>query len=181
MESNIVMDVYEIIKTHNKAGSAQEIICFIIIFILALAVSCFLLRFHRIVLSQAGAGVMLLVFLAVVFNSTVFSRKSTGVCRYELELFWSWREVLDGNKVSLQENLLNCILLFPAGVFLSVMFRGKLRWWKGLLSGVVISAVIEVCQLVLHRGLFEWDDIIHNGIGCMLGCLLANKIIKNWL
>lgn len=31
-------------------------------------------------------------------------------------------------------------------------------------------------ELLLCRGLFEWDDIIHNGIGCLLGCLLCNAV-----
>lgn len=23
-------------------------------------------------------------------------------------------------------------------------------------------------------GLFEWDDMIHNGLGCMVGCLVVD-------
>lgn len=42
--------------------------------------------------------------------------------------------------------------------------------------GVLIAAVIEVSQLVLARGLFEWDDMIHNGLGCMAGCVLRNWV-----
>ena len=26
------------------------------------------------------------------------------------------------------------------------------------------------------RGLFEWDDMIHNALGCMLGCWVMNWI-----
>lgn len=37
--------------------------------------------------------------------------------------------------------------------------------------GLIASAVIEVLQLVLCRGLFEFDDMIHNGFGCMLGSM----------
>lgn len=35
--------------------------------------------------------------------------------------------------------------------------------------GFVISCIIEVCQLVLCRGLFEWDDMVHNALGCLVG------------
>ena len=38
----------------------------------------------------------------------------------------------------------------------------------------MISAVIETSQLVFMRGLFEWDDMIHNGLGCMVGCLVVD-------
>lgn len=45
---------------------------------------------------------------------------------------------------------------------------------QALLFGVLISAVIETSQLVFMRGLFEWDDMIHNGLGCMVGCLVVD-------
>lgn len=38
--------------------------------------------------------------------------------------------------------------------------------------------VIEVSRLVLCRGLFEFDDIIHNSLGCMLGILFGDKVCK---
>ena len=44
--------------------------------------------------------------------------------------------------------------------------------------GLIASAVIEVLQLVLWRGLFEFDDMIHNGFGCMLGSMLAGLLFQ---
>ena len=38
-----------------------------------------------------------------------------------------------------------------------------------LLIGVVCSAIIEILQLLLHRGLFEWDDIFDNTVGFLIG------------
>lgn len=39
-----------------------------------------------------------------------------------------------------------------------------------------------VLTLFFMRGLFEWDDMIHNGLGCMIGCMVTNyskrKIIR---
>ena len=42
----------------------------------------------------------------------------------------------------------------------------------------MISAVIETSQLVFMCGLFEWDDMIHNGLGCMVGCLVGDGGVK---
>ena len=42
---------------------------------------------------------------------------------------------------------------------------------------VLISATIEMSQLITMRGLFEWDDMIHNGLGCMVGAVLVNWMI----
>ena len=53
----------------------------------------------------------------------------------------------------------------------------KIKWRTAFFIGILISAVIEVSQLVFMRGLFEWDDMIHNGLGCMIGCVIVNRII----
>ena len=86
---------------------------------------------------------------------------------------------MENSQPLLKENLLNMILLFPMGLLLPVMCGKRLSWWKGFLSGAAVSAAIEICQLVFCRGLFEWDDMIHNGIGCMAGCLFGG-IFADW-
>ena len=35
--------------------------------------------------------------------------------------------------------------------------------------GFVFSSVIELSQLVLKRGLCEFDDVFHNTLGCVIG------------
>ena len=79
-----------------------------------------------------------------------------------------------------QENLLNMIILFPLGILLPFIRNRKVRWWEGLFVGLAVSASIEILQLVLCRGLFEWDDMIHNGIGCMAGSILSDFVWKIW-
>ena len=70
------------------------------------------------------------------------------------------------------------LLLFPAGILLPGLTGRKLKWWMGLLVGIAVSSAIEISQLLLCRGLFEFDDIIHNSLGCMLGCLLGNRMLR---
>ncbi len=170
------MDLYQIFITHNRAWTIREIICFSILFTITAIISFELVRRRRIAASQAAAGLLLLLFLGVVFASTVFTRNPTGIRRYELELFWSWKAVYRGSREMLKENLLNMILLFPAGLLLPFVFHRRMPWWKGLLIGLAISGAIETCQLVFCRGLFEWDDIVHNGFGCMAGCMLSSRL-----
>ena len=55
----------------------------------------------------------------------------------------------------------------------------KLEHWKVIAIYLIIydmgtSFVIELLQLITFRGLFEFDDIIHNGIGCMMGAVLGS-------
>ena len=70
------------------------------------------------------------------------------------------------------------LLLFPAGILLPGLTGRKLKWWMGLLVGIAVSSAIEISQLLLCRGLFEFDDIIHNSLGCMLGSLLGNRMLR---
>ena len=172
-EGDIKLDLYQIFVTHNRKWTPFEIGCFLIIFLMAVVVCGYLQRKQKIVWQQSVAGLLLLLFLGVVFASTVFTRISDGVHHYNLEPFWSWKEVYHGNREILCENLLNMVLLFPMGVLLPIMFRKRLPWWMGLLAGCAVASVIEIFQLVLCRGLFEWDDMIHNSIGCMIGCVVS--------
>ena len=131
---------------------------------------------------------LLLTFLAVIFESTVFTR-TPGLRQYQLEVFWSWKEILKIGKCGrmgsstegglFQENLLNILLLLPVWFLLPGIFNRRLKWWQGLIVGMMISSAIEVSQLVLCRGLFEFDDIIHNSLGCMLGTLAGDKFCKH--
>lgn len=172
------MDIYQIILTHNRRWSPLETIVFAAVFIISAAILIFLYKYRKIYLSQVIAGLLLVLYLGIVFASTVFTRNSDGIWHYELMPFWSWREVLLGNTYMLTEIILNVILFLPIGILFPVLFHRTFRWWQGLLMGVLLSSVIEITQLVSCRGLFEWDDMLHNGIGCMLGCLLADLVIR---
>ena len=172
------IDLYHIFILHNRAWTHKEIVIFTLFFIIAISVADILLQSKKIAFLQAVAGLLLLFFLGIVFGSTVFTRNPKPYHDYELELFWSWKAVYHGNREMLKENLLNMVLLFPAGILLPMMYMRKMPWWKGLMIGSLIAAVIEISQLIFCRGLFEWDDIIHNGVGCMLGCMTSSLFMK---
>lgn len=134
----------------------------------------------KITIVQALSVCVLTVFLGIVFASTIFTRTTT-VRQYELMPFWSWREIIrNHDRGLLKEDLLNCILLLPAGALLPLIAGHKVKWSRALSIGVMISAIIETSQLIFMRGLFEWDDMIHNGLGCMAGCLIVNWCMKLW-
>lgn len=174
------MDIYQIFLTHNRPWSAGELVCFGIVAVIAATILGRCVRYKKIKKTQAVSIFGLLVFLGIVFGSTVFTREPT-VRRYELVPFWSGREVIASHDWQLlQENLLNCILLFPMGMLLPLAFDRRVRVRNSFIAGFAVSAVIELCQLVFMRGLFEWDDMIHNGLGCMAGSLFMNKLIEKY-
>lgn len=172
------MDIYQILVTHNRTWSAREIVFVSAAFLVVLLFASSLYLSRKILLSQMIAGLLAFLFLAVVFASTVFTRTPSNERKYMLQMFWSWERVfVNHSREMLKENLLNCVLLFPFGVLLPVMCHRRISWWKSYLCGFFISAVIETSQLVFYRGLFEWDDMIHNALGCMIGCLIAGRLI----
>ena len=172
------MDIYQIWSTYNKKWSKYEILAFSVILLLTVIIMAYCLWKKKLNIIQAGAVVAMVIFLGIVFGSTVFTRTST-VRQYELMPLWSWRAIIRYHDWGLlKEDLLNCILLLPAGALLPVITNRKVKWYQALVFGVLISAVIETSQLVFMRGLFEWDDMIHNGLGCMVGCLVVDGVVK---
>ena len=53
------------------------------------------------------------------------------------------------------------------------------RWGlKVVLIGFLLSASIEIAQLVFRIGLFEFDDMIGNTLGCLIGAMVGKLIRK---
>lgn len=169
---------YELFLSGKLNWTGKELISACIFLTVCAVVLFVLLSRVKIKLHQAIAGFLLAVFFCLLFSYCVFSRASGSEPRYNLELFWSWRWILAGNTRTLAEVLLNVVLLVPVGVSLPILMNKKKAWWTGLLIGLGVSVCIEVMQLVTRRGLFEWDDMIHNSIGCMVGTFVGNGFVK---
>lgn len=173
------MDLYQIFTEHNRPWSTLEIYCYFIMLLAILLVFLVLYKKGKVNRIQIIAGLLLFTYFCIVLESTVFTRKNQGYHDYELEVFWSWKSVIIyQSREMLKENLLNIMLLFPFGLLLPFSFYKRLRWWQALIIGIGASAVIEILQLILCRGLFEFDDMIHNGFGCMLGSVLAGQLFQ---
>ena len=100
---------------------------------------------------------VLAAYLFFLLSETVLIRKP-GEMRYEFIPFWSW------GRADLRTQIYTNILMFiPVGLLL-----GR-RGWRGVLFAAGCSMTIEVLQLVSKRGLFEFDDIIHNMMGAAIG------------
>lgn len=83
--------------------------------------------------------------------------------------FWEIWEIIHGDTEMVQYLVGNVIMLMPLGFLLPVWFKNFNNWKKAALIGLVVSTAIEVTQLITSRGLFEFDDIIHNTLGAVAG------------
>ena len=119
-------------------------------------------------------------YLFLVFADTVLLR-STGELRYEITPFWSWGEVFrkwpltPHGRMFLHQIFLNFFMFVPIGIVTS-----QKAGWKSIPFALCISLIIELTQLLSRRGLFEFDDIIHNTFGALLGygLLKLRKLYK---
>lgn len=113
------------------------------------------------------------VYTGFVLLVTLFCRESSLQAVTVPYPLWSWVEVYQRKNVGmLYDILLNILLFIPFGGLLKITFR-KIRLSVGWLVGFLFSMAIELCQLMFHLGLFEWDDMLHNSLGCLIGCAVA--------
>lgn len=156
------------------------VICLLLIVCLGiLSVSCSYYVQRKNNKKQAIAQIFFVLYLIIVFAATVFTRKS-GIRRVEFRFLWSYIEIFTGNIYILKEVILNIVMLMPLGGILPLTTDESVRWYHGLFLGGIISSIIEILQFILCRGLFEFDDILHNGVGCMIGCIISSYLIR-WI
>lgn len=116
---------------------------------------------------------LLAAYVVFILMETVIGRKS-GSGRMELVPFWSY-----SHPELRMEIILNYILFIPLGFLLYLCFGERRKYgcvWIAT-AGFLLSASIESIQLVFRIGLFEFDDMIGNTIGCLIGAVVG-KIMK---
>ena len=90
---------------------------------------------------------------------------------------WSWYRGFILNDAGVRNQVYaNVVLFIPFGYFSYFSKARPLRFF--LLRGFLLSLFVEVCQYFLYLGLFEWDDILHNALGCLMGAA-CGKIVKS--
>ena len=101
---------------------------------------------------------------------------------FQPEVFWSYRSVQLKEAWFVGQILGNVAMYIPFGLIFPFLFKDKLDGWKAfiitLLAGIVISFCTESIQYIFKIGLFEFDDIIHNALGTVIGFLLSRIAIR---
>ena len=115
---------------------------------------------------------LLVAYILFILMETVLGRES-GVGRVELVPFWSY-----SHPELRMEILMNYVLFIPFGCLLHLCFGEKFGL-RVVIAGFLLSVSIEIVQLVFRIGLFEFDDMIGNTIGCLVGAAIGKLIKKN--
>lgn len=143
--------------------------------ILAAALSM-LVKKERLSRHQAIAIEILSVYLFLVLASTVFSRDRTVGFHYKLMPFWSYVAILRGATYYIQENIYNVLMLMPIGFLLPICCK-EITSRQTIVFGFCFSLGIEVLQLILKAGLFEFDDMVHNTVGVIIGVQIHRGLL----
>lgn len=68
----------------------------------------------------------------------------------------------------------NIVMFLPLGFLLTLLFRHP---WYGTILAVVLSAGVEVAQIVIPSRQASLRDVVSNGIGAALGAFLAWLVV----
>ena len=117
------------------------------------------------------------IYILTVLWYTVFKR-NIAIHNAQFELFWSYKKWFAGDTDLGQEIIANIVMFIPFGFLMSALlpttpsFKGGKKAAVVISAAIIFSLIIETLQLVLMRGLFEWDDVFSNAVGAALGLLL---------
>lgn len=115
------------------------------------------------------AELLLAEYVFVLYCSTVIFRHVSSVREYDFTPFWSYRAYFSGNNPQLlPEIIMNVLVFIPVGLLLGLSSRSMTLLWA-LLIGVCLSVGIESLQFIFLRGFSEFDDVMHNTLGCLMG------------
>lgn len=124
-------------------------------------------------------GGVLFATVVMIFYVTLANRYPNDAMKYKLDLFWSYKQVIQyKNEFILWQIIWNILAFIPFGNGLYYLLGKKRTWYKVALIAAVFSSYIELTQLYKRMGLFEFDDIFHNTIGAILGSFMAMFIVR---
>jgi glycopeptide antibiotics resistance protein len=149
--------------------------------IIALFVGLFayvLFKRNRIGRETFVALPLLAFYLSFVITITIIERQPSDNAQYNLLLFWSYRAIARCELDLISQVLWNVVLFIPIGILITLILKSKYKWLIAITISTVLSALIEVIQLFLHRGLFEFDDIFHNMLGAAIGICLTILVVS---
>lgn len=114
--------------------------------------------------------VLFVVYAVVILGATFLTRGNFYSDAQIVPPLASYREAWFQGRMSNFRNIIVNILLFvPFGFLVPVGIKRMKPFWKTYSAGLIVTIIIECLQIVTKRGIFEFDDIINNLVGTMIG------------
>ena len=140
-----------------------------------------------------------LAYLLFLIYATFLSRSVAQTYSYRLELMGSARQAFSvkgglwslirgdfsairlDDPQSLEGIAVNLLLMVPVGYLFPMVQSArvkKTRAWQAILAGSVLSALVEVIQLLTRLGMLDVDDWVFNTAGTAAGYLLYRLFFR---
>ena len=117
--------------------------------------------------------ILLAIYVIVLICSAIIFRLPRETDVIAVDLFWSW----SSSQQLLWGNLINIAAFIPVGLLIGLIVP-RYRLLAASLVGLFLSETFECFQLILHRGVFDVDDLFNNFLGARIGGLIAVMVIK---
>jgi len=121
-------------------------------------------------ISKRWAITLLIGYTLIIFGETILFRAANTERLYQLTLFWSWK--IPELRAQIVANI---VLFIPFGII-----GARVAGWRIIPVATGLSMMVETIQLIGQRGLFEFDDVIHNTFGAAVGCMMYLLIQAIW-
>ena len=111
-----------------------------------------------------GVAVALILWITILSRETLIG---TPISYHPFHALVSFLKEIQRGRLG--ANFLGNIILFvPVGVLLPSITGWK-KMWKTVATGIGFSLFIEIIQLITSRGCFDFDDVLLNGLGTVIG------------
>ena len=121
--------------------------------------------------------VMMIIYCLAIAWVTLISRSTIDepIVRLSIRSLLTIDYSPDGGILGLriasiyEQTWLNILLFIPLGFLRPMAFAQTRRSWIVIGTGTLVSLLIEITQLITHRGWFDVDDIFLNTLGAVIG------------
>ncbi len=124
-------------------------------------------------LSKIISLLLLGIWFFFIIRLTISGREAIDEYRSKLALFWTVRAAWEKkDKQSWFYLVANIYVFFPLGILLPIAFPKMRKLFNVFVAGLVCSFAIEITQFFFKLGYFEFDDLINNTLGTVMGYAL---------
>ena len=112
--------------------------------------------------------ILFVVYVFILLYETILKRGTDHEYIMNLTPFWSYSHFMESEyRWQIYQNV---FLFIPYGFLMPFLTRWPYRYIVTI--GILISAFIEMFQYINRIGLCEFDDVFHNALGIIIGCIL---------
>ncbi|XCP86584.1 VanZ family protein [Roseburia hominis] len=120
------------------------------------------------------------IYTLILLYVTLLGCTASTEYKMELSFLWEYRLALNGHTAGgCKYSIILCFFSNGLDIWRDTQRCGSSQgersqcgvsqWLKAIIFGLCASALIEFCQLVFKLGLFEFDDILNNTVGRVVG------------